>query len=345
MEHKNKYMKTDYIEVQNNLLKKVEEKTEEKLVDVLSEKLNISNDSAYRRIRGEKIMTLDEILILSTKFNISLDETIGQSKNNIVAFSFDFQDSNYDFKEYLKTIIEQLNKIKKENGTMYYSAKDVPIFHFFQIKELAAFKIYYWLKTMSNSKSDIILKKFDFDILSAEIQSVTKQIYTSYTQVKSHEIWNYETIHSTINQVLYYKDLGYITTKQAATIFDKLKELLSHLEEEVKFEFKYHTGNKFIGQEKNLKFYYNEIIAADNSIYAEYGEIKESFKPHIILNYMTTNNTQYCEYVKSLFDNVIQKSTLISGVNEKDRRMFFNYNKKKIISAMKKIEEEILDDI
>ena len=92
VEHKNKYMKTDYIEVQNNLLKKVEEKTEEKLVDVLSEKLNISNDSAYRRIRGEKIMTLDEILILSTKFNISLDETIGQSKNNIVAFSFDFQE-------------------------------------------------------------------------------------------------------------------------------------------------------------------------------------------------------------------------------------------------------------
>lgn len=338
-------MKIDYKEVQNNLLKKVEEKNQEKLVDVLSETLNISNDSAYRRIRGEKIMTLDELLIISTKFNISIDESIGQSKNNIVTFSFNFQDSNYDFKEYLYTIINQLNKIKKESGVMYYSAKDIPIFHFFQIKELAAFKIYYWLKTMSNSKSDIILKKFDFDILSAEIQSVTKQIYTSYTQVKSHEIWNYETIHSTINQILYYKDLGYITAKQAIIIFDKLKELLYHLEEEIKFEFKYHIGNKFIGQEKNLKFYYNEIIAADNSIYAEYGDIKESFKPHIILNYMTTNNNQYCGYVKSLFDNVIQKSTLISGVNEKDRSMFFNYNKNKITKAMQKVKEEILDDV
>ncbi len=40
-----------------------------------------------------------------------------------------------------------------------------------------------------------------------------------------------------------------------------------------------------------------------------------------------------------------KKDTLISGVNEKDRSMFFNYNKKKITKAMQKVKEEILDDI
>ncbi len=331
-------MKIDYIEVQDKLLQKVEDKTEGKLVDILSELLNISDDSSYRRIRKEKILTLDEILLICTKFNISFDEIIGESKNNIVAFSFNFKDSNYDFKEYLSTVINQLKAIKNEDGTMYYSAKDIPIFHFFQSKELTAFKIFYWLKTMSNTKTEFATDKFNFDIIPAEIQSITKQIYTSYAQVKSHEIWNYETIHSTINQITYYKDLSYISTKQAIILFDKLKELLNHLQEEIECEFKYHIGNKSIGDDKNFKFYYNEIITADNSIYAEYGKIKESFKPHIILNYMTTNNSQYCDYIKSIFESVIKKSTLISGVNEKDRKIFFNYNFKRIANAKERLK-------
>ena len=331
-------MKIDYIEVQAKLLQKVEDKTEGKLVDILSELLNISDDSSYRRIRKEKILTLDEILLICTKFNISFDETIGESKNNIVAFSFNFKDSNYDFKEYLSTVINQLKAIKNNDGTMYYSAKDIPIFHFFQSKELTAFKIFYWLKTMSNTKTEFATNEFNFDIIPAEIQSITKQIYTSYSQVKSHEIWNYETIHSTINQITYYKDLGYISTKQAIILFDKLKELLNHLQEEIECEFKFHIGNKYIGDDKNFKFYYNEIITADNSIYAEYGKIKESFKPHIILNYMTTNNSQYCDYIKSIFESVIKKSTLISGVNEKDRKIFFNYNIKRIANAKERLK-------
>ena len=331
-------MKIDYIEVQDKLLQKVEDKTEGKLVDILSELLNISDDSSYRRIRKEKILTLDEILLICTKFNISFDEIIGESKNNIVAFSFNFKDSNYDFKEYLSTVINQLKAIKNEDGTMYYSAKDIPIFHFFQSKELTAFKIFYWLKAMSNTKTEFATDKFNFDIIPAEIQSITKQIYTSYAQVKSHEIWNYETIHSTINQITYYKDLSYISTKQAIILFDKLKELLNHLQEEIECEFKYHIGNKSIGDDKNFKFYYNEIITADNSIYAEYGKIKESFKPHIILNYMTTNNSQYCDYIKSIFESVIKKSTLISGVNEKDRKIFFNYNFKRIANAKERLK-------
>lgn len=333
-------MKLSYLTVQEKLLNKVKSQSEEKLVDVLMDALNVSSDSAYRRIRNEKILTLDEILVICRKFQISFDETIEDSDSNTVAFSFNFKDSNYDFLEYLDTVIQQLNKIKKENGVMYYSAKDIPIFHFFQNKELTAFKIYYWLRTMSNSTTELSQNKFSFDMIPAKLQEVTKQIYTSYSQVKSHEIWNHETIHSTINQIIYYKDLSYISEPQAIILLNKLRDTILHLQEEVENEYKYHIGNKAIGEEANFKFYFNEILAADNSIYAEYGETKESYKPHIVLNYMTTTNEQYCDYTKSIFEGVIKKSTLISGVNEKDRSLFFNYNLKRIDRALRKIELE-----
>ena len=47
------------------------------MVDEVAELLNVSSDSAYRRIRGEKIIPFDELLILAGKYGISLDEFLG----------------------------------------------------------------------------------------------------------------------------------------------------------------------------------------------------------------------------------------------------------------------------
>ena len=45
-------------------------------VDEIAEVLDISNDSAYRRIRGEKPIVLEEIKKLCVKFKISLDQLL-----------------------------------------------------------------------------------------------------------------------------------------------------------------------------------------------------------------------------------------------------------------------------
>ncbi|MGZ3753403.1 MAG: helix-turn-helix domain-containing protein [Mucilaginibacter sp.] len=45
-------------------------------VDEVAELLNISNDSAYRRIRGEKPLGLDEVQVLCNKHHVSLDQLL-----------------------------------------------------------------------------------------------------------------------------------------------------------------------------------------------------------------------------------------------------------------------------
>lgn len=47
------------------------------LVDEIAELLNLSTDSAYRRIRGDKVLSLDEAEMLALHFNISLDNLMG----------------------------------------------------------------------------------------------------------------------------------------------------------------------------------------------------------------------------------------------------------------------------
>ena len=252
-------------------------------------------------------------------------------------FSFPFKSSQFDLKEYFEKILTHLKKVKDANGVMYYSAKDIPIFHFFQDKKLLAFKFHYWLNTM-NHEDEMMQKEFNYDFLPASIAELTKKIYTIYTQINTHEIWNYETLTRSSSQITYYYEMGIIDKTQANELQTRLIDFINHIENECKLGKKYFIDNEPMSTEENYQFYYNEIMAADNSIYAEYGNTKESFLPHIVLNYMVTDNVQYSEYNKSVFDTVINKSTLITKVNEKDRRRFFNFNKEFIKKQLNRIE-------
>lgn len=328
---------SNYLNIQQTILDKVKAKSEEKLVDVLMNTLSVSSDSAYRRIRLEKIFTLDELIKLSNKFNISIDQLITNSSSESVLFSFPFKSSQFNLQEYFTKILEHLTKIKDAGGVLFYSAKDIPIFHFFQDKKLLAFKFHYWLHTMNNSP-EITKKQFNYNFIPASLAQLTKKIYFVYSQITTHEIWNYETLTRTASQVTYYYEMGIVTKDQAKELQGRLIALTKHLEKECEIAKKFFIDNEPMSNEENYMFYFNEILAADNSIYAEYGNIKESFLPHIVLNYMTTDNVKYSEFNKSVFDNVINKSTLVTKVNEKDRRKFFNYNRKFIEKELQKIE-------
>src|SRR5258707_5694510 len=81
-------------------------------VDEVADLLNISNDSAYRRIRGEKPMGLDELQVLCNKYQVSLDQLL-QIKTDTVIFSYDKVDNLlFDFNKYLQFVANNLGVFK-----------------------------------------------------------------------------------------------------------------------------------------------------------------------------------------------------------------------------------------
>ncbi|MEO6330426.1 MAG: hypothetical protein ABIO55_15940, partial [Ginsengibacter sp.] len=78
------------------------------LVDALAEQLNISNDSAYRRIRGEKHLALDEIQVLSAHFKISLDSFLQLQNDGLLFWGKNIDRQTFDFENYLQGIVKQL---------------------------------------------------------------------------------------------------------------------------------------------------------------------------------------------------------------------------------------------
>src|SRR5947208_605889 len=99
------------------------------LVDEIAELLGISNDSAYRRIRGEKPIDLEEIQKLCSHFKISMDQLLHLKSDAFIFTGNLNNNSERSFEDWLNTVLQQLqwlNSLEKKHA--YFLIKDIPPF-------------------------------------------------------------------------------------------------------------------------------------------------------------------------------------------------------------------------
>jgi hypothetical protein len=303
------------------------------LVDVVAEVLAISTDSAYRRIRGEKPISFGETEKLARHFNVSLDKFLGLPASAFIFSGTLMEATDNAFGEWLKSIYRNFFYLNTfSNRHLYFLTKDIPFFTHFQVPELAAFKYFFWKKTIIQNES-MRGEKFSMDNLSAETFELGMKIVQEYNKIPCTEVWNSEGINSTIHQIEYYKEANLFQSVSDVTIlYEKLEELIRHLEKQAE------SGKKFmIGKEpeKDAGDYHllrNDLILGDNSFLALLNGDKISFTSHSVINYIVSRDERFCEYRYNSMQNLISKSTQISKVGEKERKRFFNTFYEKIRS-------------
>jgi hypothetical protein len=305
------------------------------MVDEVADLLEISIDSAYRRIRAEKPISLDEVTKLCTQFNISLDKFL-HLKNDSYLFSGKLTNaSDHYFGEWLKETLTQLQYMATfEKKHLYYLNKDVPFFSHFQIPELAAFKFFCWMKSILHY-DQYRGKKFSLSERIAPFEDMGKKIVHYYNLIPTTEIWEYESINATIRQIeFYYASDIFESREDALLMYEKMEELVNHYELQAELGKKFNIGEMPDEDSVDFMMYNNELVVGDNSVLVEVGNMKIAFLNHSVINYLSTRDERFTTYIYESIRNLIQKSTQISKTGEKDRSRFFNRLREKI--AVKK---------
>ncbi len=302
------------------------------LVNEIAEILELSSDSAYRRLRGETSLTIDEVSKLCNHFKVGFDIFSGQTGS--VSFNFDQMHDIEGYRIYLNDILDTLiNLAKSDNSELYYAAIDIPIFHHFNYPELSAFKTFYWLHDILNEPTFENLK-FNKSLIPADLIDIEKKIYKAYCQLPSIEIWTPATLNSSIAQIEFYHDSGLFENKEVALM------LCNQLEEEIKtIQKQAELGAKNIENPitDNFKLYYCEIEIGNNCILTKKADNKTVYLSFHTFNKLATVHTKFCDDTFKWLNNIIKKSSLISGVSEKQRYMFF----KKVFEKISKLKAKL----
>jgi hypothetical protein len=292
--------------------------------------LDVSVDSVYRRMRGEKTISLDELNTLCSHFKISLDQLM-----NIQTGAFSFQgnfvnNKTFRFSDYLKAMIRDLSYMNSfQNKEIFYLSKDVNIFaHYF--REIAAFKYFFWMKSIFHFP-EFEQRRFTFDAYSDELNQLGEKIFDLYNQIPSTELWNVENINIALRQIEFYRDSQmFESDSDILKLYEAWENVIDHVEIQAKCGYKFRYGDPEAKAIGNYRVYFNEVIIGDNSFIVLLEGTKIAIMPHTVINYMTTRDVHFCENMYDYVQSLMKRSTLISKVSEKERSKFFRILRERI---------------
>ncbi len=240
----------------------------------------------------------------------------------------------YNLEKWLNSILKNLDYLGSfEKNELIFSAKDIPVFHYFRLPQLSAFKLFFWMKTLFNYPA-YEHKKFTPDDVPRELQALAHKVWGRYSALSSTEIWNDAILYDTLKQIEFYYACGlFANPEDALTLCDQIFQLISEIEAEAA------AGQKKQGGSFHL--YNNEILIADNTVFARMGEQRCVYVNQNSLNLLLTLQEPFCEKTEAYLKTLMKRSTYISVTGEKERLRFFNNIRSQIQGFREKFARKI----
>ncbi len=298
---------------------------QQSLVDEISDLLNISQDAAYRRLRGEKRFDIDELNTICQTFNISLDSIFAvKSQGTIFNYTtLDIRDQS-NYLAYMQRFSKSVEMVKQgKEKEIIFSATDVPVFHFMPFKELTIFKLFAWNNTAYNHKEKF--ETFLSNIDQSNFFPCYDKIFTDYTAIPSTEIWTINTLDPIVRLLDFYYDIGSFEKEETYKLLcNQLVQMVENIRQWVE------KGYKGQGSQNTFKFYISETDLENSfGLFRRDNNITCVIKLFTI-NSLSTNNELFCKEANNWLESSISRSILLSGASERERFKYFNGLQQKV---------------
>ncbi|OOV19796.1 hypothetical protein [Flavobacterium sp. LM4] len=313
---------------QESFLKAIRSKVSksESLIDEIAAILEISYDASHRRISQKSKFSIDETIKLASHYNISLDNLFSKKEKVIIEKTIEIETLK-DMLQYFKSSAEQIAFLTKNpKTTLFYSAKDIPLFYFMDGTILSKFKAFVWLNLLKTNQKKVAFENFVIDESFSEYMQTLKK---TYENTSVNEVWNDTTINSSLQQILYFYESGLLNLKSANALCKDLKRIVHLIQE------------KCNASNTNFALYYNELILLNNNMMIETPEKLTMFVPYTLLGYFITDNEESCKNVHQFFKQQIINSKPLRQSGIKEQNLFFNRAIRKIDHYQERINSEV----
>ena len=306
---------------------------------LLMETLSISKSSAYKKMNGEVVLSLEELELLHDKFKIPISSFLSNQSE------FSFQLDSFDKKpehpmEYLENMAKHLKEYSAfANVEFTYIANEVPIFHLFNFPDLLKIKLYIWDYT--NWNTPYLSDNFHLGLYEDEkfkFDTLRKSVIESYLSMQGLELWNHRFVDSLIEQIKYLIESYILTSAEdIKKLCESLQGLYDHLLLTAKEGVK--TSNESsLSDGSNITIYNNQLIMTPLIIWGRSPEFNAMFTMLDIPNYVFCNEPKVNKMVGDWIEKLLSHSKLISKQGSKDRKQFFKILEQKIRNGIEEIE-------
>lgn len=307
----------------SNLFKIIKAKEPgKKLVKILSAELQIADGAAYRKANGLSLLTVPEFFILVNKFNVDLMQ-FSLSRNQFTFEGKLIYNDNKKLLEYFLDTAALLKTISASNGMLHNLSKDVPLFYYFNERELGWFKIYFMMKYILADQSYNGMK-FNMENCEHEILDAALKYSQNYQEINTTEVWNLESVNTTLHQIESACQTGMLNdVNLIKTLFRQFKNALKLVNRQVQNGVKYQFNIFNKPLPSTFKLYHNELYLAHNNYYLNIPGVTDyAFLSFGVFNYIRTQNSNFTNFTRFHFNN-IQNQSILLNANKIETEKYF----------------------
>lgn len=285
---------------------------------MLTEKLNIGREAAYRRLRGEVPFTFGEAGVLSAQMNFSLDRTVGAVDFGNVLFRLNFSDYHTALEDYAKVIEQDIlfyREISSDaDAEQAIAGNSFPRMLYMRYKNLANFRLFKWL--YQQGLIDCSTAKFE-DIEAPEplLQSYHDLVHEAQLMPATTLVFDGSCTKRWVNAICAFRRMHLITDEGVELLKTELLQLLDELEE-VCVSGQFRSGNP-------VSIYISDVDIEATYCYVAARHYRASCIEAFSINSLRSADPNMFEHTKRWVLALSRFATLISCSGELQRIHFF----------------------
>lgn len=293
-----------------------------KKVTFFTDLLDLSNESAYRRLRGEIPFTLEELVKLSKELDFSIDEALAKDNTDKAVFDLKtdmLSDPQEAFLNILTSYCDDvILEVEGQNRNALVSLNHMILPFSFRYSNMFRFNYYKWIHqsqdvSLNYSFSDVVLP-LEINLLRKRAAELSDMVDNT-TMILDNNIY----LH-TIKDMQYYYRRNLITKEEFKQIKEEFIFMIEQTERLVQ------TGLNRFG--KSRYYYISPLSIKSNIVLVHYDATVISHLWYNSLTPISTTNSKLCSDHVAWLNSLKKYSSLITQSNEILSSEFFNQQRK-----------------
>jgi|GEM_PF-1551749 len=292
------------------------------MAQILADELGISLSSAYKKINGDAKITLEEAFTLANKYHLSLDLVQSQQGDGVMFHYPSLDGEVMSPWRFLDQLIGMLTMLRASPGiNIRHTTCELPLFHYIFFPGLTAVKFYFYSNSVWNLMGNERPGQVWIDELLANpaFQEKCWQVFDMAAASPTEEYYQVTMYDTTLRQIHFLRETGQISESFAATAFKQLLEMTNMISNWAN-EGKKRLSNGQPGASYDL--HVNELVYTNIMFLIENQSGRTLFSTLDSPNFTICRDARVLDRMESWFNRLKNKSSQISGQNEKQRQVF-----------------------
>lgn len=332
-----------YNNFQRSFFKELEEHFTKRgeMINALSETLNVGKDAVYRRLRGDTVLSADELILLARKYDVRLDlQQDAPSSTNFSTTLFEITSEV----EYFQEIEEGINFISKIEGiTMDYATPELPLFYILFTPTILAFKTYvYGLTSWDFAKWKGV--EFRPELIDPEVFEIAKRTLKPLCNLPGRELWSIGILDVTLREIEHAVDIGRLVDGELIKrMFSEIEEIIDHMEAMTEAGKRFLPGTQPTETSPDFCVYHNEMTNTNNVVIVKSESLSLALSAFINPDYIISSDKNLLKKMETWFENLVESSDVLIANSGKYKERYFNKLRRSLATAEQRIKGKMAD--